>query len=662
MRRAIETARRALAGSHGEAAQEKFERIFQASLDAVAINSYPDGRYLDVNAEFLRISGYERCEIVGRTPLEVGLWQDREQLRRVIRELEARSEIRNFSGDFRMKGGDVVTALFSATLVTIGEQRCVLSFVRDVTEIKRAEEALRASEEKYRSLFEDSNDAVVLTAPSGEILDVNPAGVRLFGFSSKEELLRVNVATLYASAFDRRVLIHMAAERGVVKDFECQLKAKDGRRIEARITTTAIHDASGRLVGYRGITRDVTAQKRLEEQLLHSQKLEAVGRLAGGVAHDFNNLLMVVQTSAFLGAELVSPDHPAQAALRDIEAAAKRAADLTRQLLAFARRQMIAPKVLNLNHLILDLAKLLRRLIGEHIELVTLPGPGTPIVRMDPGQIEQLLVNLTVNARDAMPDGGKLIIETAVGVADPARLEEGPAGAPRAWVSLVVRDTGCGMAQDVRQHAFEPFFTTKGPGKGTGLGLATCYGIVAQAGGRISVESEPGQGTTFRILLPWLREGLEGAREAAAAAGLPRGSETVLLVEDEAKVRSLLARILRGQGYRVLEASRGDEALRLAEAEDGPIELVISDIVMPHMSGWDLVERLSTLRPELKVLYVSGYTDDVALHQGELEGGHAFLQKPFTPDILARKVRELLDGPGFVPPMPESGLSPSRIA
>jgi two-component system cell cycle sensor histidine kinase/response regulator CckA len=373
--------------------------------------------------------------------------------------------------------------------------------------------------------------------------------------------------------------------------------------------------------------------------------LESVGRLAGGVAHDFNNLLTVITGYTEFVQQQLPSDAPQQKDLLQIQAAAERAANLTHQLLAFARQQVIEPKVIQLNHLILNLDKMLRRLIGEDIELTTLTAPTLEPVLADPGQIEQILVNLAVNARDAMPDGGKLTIETAHVTLDEDYTRLHPEVLPGHYTLFSVSDTGMGIEESVQQHIFEPFFTTKKKGKGTGLGLATCYGIVKQAGGHIWLYSEPGHGTTFKIYLPCVKAAAEAAVPQPSVER-PRGSETILLVEDEPPVLKLAATVLRRQGYTVLEASNGQEALEMAGEYTGEIHLLLTDVIMPQMGGKALVALLQANHPGMKILYASGYTDDTIVHHGILKAGVAFLQKPFTPSSLAHKVRMTLDGDG----------------
>ena len=383
---------------------------------------------------------------------------------------------------------------------------------------------------------------------------------------------------------------------------------------------------------------------RLEEQFRQSQKMEAVGRLAGGVAHDFNNLLTVI--TGYSDLLLASGDlkEAHRTALQEIRRSAERGGQLTHQLLAFSRRQPLEPRTIHANELIIQMEKMLRRLIGEDVELVTIPAASLDTVEVDASRLEQVVMNLVVNARDAMPDGGKLTIETGTVQLSESFSARQLGVKPGQHVTISIVDTGAGMDEDTQSHLFEPFFTTKERGRGTGLGLATAYGIIRQSGGAIGIISELGKGTTARIYLPLAAAGKsEAEAKGAEASGPLTGAETILLVEDEARVRKLILDVLSSRGYRVLEATRGEEAIRLSNELKEPIELAVVDVVMPEMSGPDLVRQIERLRPEIRVLYISGYTDEAILHHGIQASGAAFLQKPFVPDALARKVREVLD-------------------
>jgi PAS domain S-box-containing protein len=401
--------------------------------------------------------------------------------------------------------------------------------------------------------------------------------------------------------------------------------------------------AEGRVVRLYGGVQDITERKRLEEQLRQAQKMEAVGQLAAGVAHDFNNLLTIIAGYS----EILLPGLPAADPRREmvsqIRQAGERAALLTRQLLAFSRQTVLEPKIIDLNVVVCDNEKLLLRLIGEDVQLTAVLDPTLAPVKVDPGQVGQVIMNLAVNARDAMPTGGKLTIETGNVVLDEGSAAMDPEARPGRYALLAVTDTGTGMTPEIRAHIFEPFFTTKGPGKGTGLGLATVYGIVKQSGGFIVVYSELGRGTTFKLYFPFAEGRISTGRSFPGIKPIAQGSETILLVEDEDAVRSMVRLMLEEAGYSVLEASRGSEALRLASEHPGPVHLLITDVVMPEMGGRELVERLAGLRREIKVLYLSGYTHDAVVRHGVLQAEVAFLQKPFTMAALANKVREVLD-------------------
>jgi len=526
-----------------------------------------------------------------------------------------------------------------------GTVRFFSTVARDISECKLAEEALRESEERYRRLVESSTEVVAVQS-HGRIVYVNPAGARLLGAATPDaligrDLLRFLAATERAGARARADRLQRGA--AAVEQYEAHLHSIDGRSIEAEVTAIASTYRAEPAVQY--IIRDVTERHHLEEQFRQAQKMEAIGRLAGGIAHDFNNLLTAIKGHA----ELILDDDTLPAHRREdlaeIREAAERAANLTRQLLAFSRKQVLKPEILDLNAVTRSMRTMLERLIGEDVHFVGRLAPDLGPVRADPGQLEQVLMNLIVNARDAMPGGGTLLIETAnveVSAEDAAR----HTGAePGSYVLLAVSDTGVGMSRDVQEKIFEPFFTTKEPGKGTGLGLATVYGIVKQSGGLVEVESEPGQGTTFRVYLPRVDAPAPPHPGPAPVPASPAGLETILLVEDEAAVRSFVRKVLRRKGYNVLEAASRPEALRLSRAYRAPIHLLLTDVVMPEMGGREIADRLTAERPGMRVLFTSGYTEDAVVDRGVLIPGIRFLGKPFTPQDLTRKVREVLDAP-----------------
>jgi PAS domain S-box-containing protein len=541
--------------------------------------------------------------------------------------------------------GVIAVQTYSAGIRYGEKERQILEFVSSqialVIERKRAEQQLADSEAKYRHLFEANPEPMwVHEADSFRILAVNQAAVASYGFSATE-YMAMTVLELHPPAERSAVegLLRRPGEMAAVRSVLHHQK-KDGTAIEVELLAHAI-EFTGRPATLL-LARDVTGQRRLEAQLRQAQKMEAVGQLAGGIAHDFNNLLTAILGSAQLGLREVEPSHPVREDLEEIRRAGLRAADLTRQLLAYSRRQVVAPKVFDLTEAVRSLESMLRRLIREDIELELRLSPIPLAVRCDPGQIEQIVLNLVVNARDALPQGGRISVRAEPAVLDAQQPANSPPAPPGRYVQLAVADTGTGLSAEARAHLFEPFFTTKELGKGTGLGLATVYGIVKQNGGFIYADSEPGRGTTMRVYLPPAPAPLPAEPTLAPAPAPGKGSETVLLVEDEPAVRQFARRALQASGYTVLVAPDGAEALALADRQAGPIHLLMTDVVMPGITGPELARRLVAKRPALRVLYCSGYTDDASVLEGIREAGTAFLQKPFAPEDLARKLREVL--------------------
>jgi PAS domain S-box-containing protein len=529
---------------------------------------------------------------------------------------------------------------------------------RDITDRKWSEQALQASERRYRDLFEGVPVGLYRTTPDGRILDANSALVEMLGHSDKASLLAASVPDGYVNLEDRCRWQTSMEQEGTVRGFEVQVRRHDGTAIWVRESAHTLRGQDGRVLYYEGSLEDISERKRaklerehLQQRLVQAQKMEAVGQLAGGIAHDFNNVLTAIQGYGNMLLDGLASDDPndwpagrtIRADLGEILKSADRAASLTRQLLAFSRKQVLHPRVLNLNDLLQGMEDMLRRLIGEDIDLTTVLAPDLDYVRADPGQIEQVIMNLSVNARDAMPRGGKLTFETANVELDAAYARTHPDVKPGQYALLAVSDSGTGMSDEVKAHIFEPFFTTKEQGQGTGLGLATVYGIVEQSGGQIEVYSEVGVGTTFKVYLPVTEAETRLAESAKAAEDTPSGTETVLLVEDEQSVRDLISRALGRCGYTLLVAGHPQEAMALSAEHAGVVHLLITDVVMPEMGGRELAERLVSLRPEMKVLYISGYTDDAIVRHGMLESGVAYLGKPFAPSRLAHKVREVLD-------------------
>jgi PAS domain S-box-containing protein len=515
-----------------------------------------------------------------------------------------------------------------------------------VVERERAREALRRREEHFRSLIENASDIITILDHDGRIRYESPSVMRLLGYQP-EELIGQNIFEfVHGDDLPKVVPAFTEAFRSsdTTRSVEFHFRHKDESWCVLEAICKALIDDSG-VAGIVINSRDISERRQLEDQLRQSQKMEAVGRLAGGVAHDFNNLLTAISGYSELLLRRLRQGDPLRHNAEEINKAGNRAASLTSQLLAFSRKQVLQPKVLDLNIVVADMDKMLRRLIGENIELVTILEPQLWSIKADPGQLQQVILNLAVNARDAVPEVGRLTIETSNVELDDENARWHVGVKPGRYVMLAVNDTGVGMDAQTRERVFEPFFTTKEVGKGTGLGLSTVYGIVKQSGGYIWVYSAPEKGTTFKIYLPCIEALADAPTQSGAPSEMPQGMETVLLVEDEPLVRSLAARVLREQGYTVVEASNGEEALRVAhEYAANEIHLLLTDVVMPRMSGREVAEHLVKVRPRMQVLYTSGYTEDSIVHHGVMDDGVAFLQKPFKPDALARKVREVLDG------------------
>ncbi|MDQ6770640.1 MAG: PAS domain S-box protein [Gemmatimonadota bacterium] len=518
----------------------------------------------------------------------------------------------------------------------------IIGAMTDVTERTRSEAAIRFQAQLLNAV----QQAVVATDPDGIVIFWNKFAENLYGWAA-EEAVGKTIQELTPSPFLREhgAEIDVRGAAGESWTGEFLVQGKTGKPFPALLTMSPVLDERGRVLGFVRVSIDLTERRNLEEQFRQSQKMDAVGRLAGGIAHDFNNLLTVIRLNTEIILEGFDPTDPRSDDVKQIKSAAERASSLTRQLLAFSRKQILQPRVLDMNSVVGTVEPMLRRLIGEDISITSQCSARGYLVA-DPGQLEQVLVNLVVNARDAMPQGGRINIETRnVELDDNYTSEHAPVVSGR-YVMLAVGDTGVGMNRDTREHAFDPFFTTKEAGKGTGLGLATVYGIVKQSGGYVWIYSEPGHGTTLKLYFPEVSAAAAfgGAGEPSIAAKTPnRGSETILLVEDEEAVRGLASRILERQGYRVIPAQHGREAMEIASREMGQIDLVLTDIVMPGMNGRGLVERLSGIRPTIKSLYMSGYTDDDIIRRGFIEPSKSFLQKPFTSEALLQTVRKVLD-------------------
>jgi two-component system cell cycle sensor histidine kinase/response regulator CckA len=514
------------------------------------------------------------------------------------------------------------------------------------SESKQAEEALQKSEAKFRTIFERVAVGIGLVDAKGRLMESNPALQEILGYRKKELQNRVFTEFTHPDDLPADTNLYKELLEGKRDHHQTEKRfiRKDGEVIWSLQNVSLVRASGGEPLFTIFMVEDITERKRLENHFLQSQKMETVGRLAGGIAHDFNNILTVIKGYTQLLLSELNEDHPLRENLKEIKKSTERAEDLTRQLLAFSRRQVMEMKVIDLNHLIKNLEKMLCRVIGEDIELTTFLTDDLGRVKTDPAQIEQVILNLAVNARDAMPSGGKLTLETNNVELDKDYARTHISVAPGHYVMLSVSDTGCGMTPEVKDRIFEPFFTTKVKGKGTGLGLSTVYGIVKQSGGNIWVYSEPDKGTAFKIYLPRVEEEIDVLSSQEEVLDLPKGNETVLLVEDDISVRDLAARFLLGQGYKVLEATNGNEAIQIAQEHlKEKIHLLLTDMVMPQMGGKELVGRFKSLHPGIKVLFISGYTDTTITHHGLSEPNTALLQKPFSLTSLAKKVREVLD-------------------
>jgi two-component system cell cycle sensor histidine kinase/response regulator CckA len=629
---------------------EKKYRLFLSESPDPTFFLTSKGQYSYVNRAFADGVGKPAEEIIGKTLWDVFPKDEADNrfasLSQVFRTVESKViEVRVPRADGDRYYVTTITPLKDAK----GEMLSAICSSKDITDRKRTEEKLRESEEKHRRIIEVLSDAILLRA-NDIIIYANSAALKLFRVNHPEELIGKRYLDLIHP--DDRAISAERVKEIIEEDRPASLREHRIMALDGQIMQV---ESSGAPFKYRGETqvfgvyRDITERKRAEEekaklqdQLLQSQKMESIGRLAGGVAHDFNNMLGVILGHTEMAMEQVDPAQPLHADLTEIRKAAERSSNLTRQLLAFARKQTVSPRVLDLNETVAGMLNMLQRLIGEDIQLAWLPGVNLWPIKMDPSQIDQILANLSVNARDAIAGVGKVTIETENIGFDKAYCADHAGFVPGEYVLLAVSDGGCGMDQEILDKLFEPFFTTKETGKGTGLGLATVYGIVKQNNGFIAVYSEPDRGTTFKIYLPRYRGKAEQAQTEGLQGPVMRGRETVLVVEDEPALLNLNKSMLEKLGYRVMTAGTPGEAIRLAEEHAGEIHLLLTDVVMPEMNGRDLAKKMLSLYPNLKRLFMSGYTADVIAHHGVLDEGVHFIQKPFSRNDLAAKVREAL--------------------
>jgi PAS domain S-box-containing protein len=644
------------------ASEAHYEILFDSNPHPMWVYDIETLRFLAVNDTATVLYGYSREEFLSMTIVDIRPPGERDRLLSTV--YSVRSRVRRVGvWPHRRKDGSILQAEITTHDLLFAGRRARLVLSMDVTERQRAEEELREAERRYRGLFENAVEGIFQTTPEGRFLTVNPSFARMLGYASPEAVLSAVQdvgGQLWIHPERRREYQRLLKEQGVVRRFEAELRRRDGSILWVSENSRAVYDPTGAVERYEGTVEDITERKRIESdlerieaQLRQSQKMEAIGSLAGGVAHDFNNLLTSILGYTKVALDRLPDAHPVRGDLSEIRKAGERAASLTRQLLAFSRRQILEMRVVDLVTIVDGMENMLRRLIGEDIEFLLAKPAGPLFVKVDRGQIEQVLLNLAVNARDAMPEGGQLTIEMKHVELDGSYVLAHPHVKPGPFVVLAVSDTGTGMDTDTQSRIFEPFFTTKEPGKGTGLGLSTVYGIVKQSEGSIEVYSEPGRGTTFKVYLPHLEAEPDEEAERSEPVSA-RGTETVLLVEDEEAVLKLARLALESHGYAVLPAANASEAILAAERHEGPIHVLVTDVVLPGRSGPELVQGLLASRPGLRVLFMSGYTDDAIVRHGVLEPGVAFLQKPFSLGALARKVRKILDAP---PPLPRSTAS-----
>lgn len=614
--------------------------IVACSDDAI-IGKTLDGIITCWNAGAERMYGYSAAEAIGKSIGMLVPAERPDELPELLLRLTAGETVDHFETIRVRKTGERFDVEISLSPIRDATEKIVGASViaRDISQRKRRDSDLS----RLSAAVEGSYDAIVSLTPAGTILTWNRGAERMFGYSAPEAIGR---PILFLSRPDGRVesvkLLERIQRNKTVKHLETVRVKKDGTHVHVALILSPIEDGEGKVVGVSSVARDVTENKRMEEMLLQAQKMEAVGRLAGGIAHDFNNLLGVILGYTELLLEPANLDSAQRRDIEEIQKAGHRASLLTRQLLAFSRKQVLQPKVLDLNNVVGDTKNLLQRLIGEDIELTVALDPQLGHVKVDPGQIEQIILNLAVNARDAMPAGGKLVLETANIELDAAYAAQHPSTRPGLHAMLAVTDNGCGMDAKTKSRIFEPFFTTKDFGKGTGLGLSTVYGIVKQSGGSIWVYSEVGIGTTFKVYIPCVDQAVEAQPSIAAVEPTNRGQHTILVVEDDAALLEITKRSLEEVGYTVFASHSPAHAIEMLAQCDDTIHLMITDVIMPGMSGTKLAAYLAAMRPSMKVLYVSGYTDDTIVQHGVLEPGLEFLQKPFSPKTLAAKVDDLL--------------------
>ena len=627
--------------------EEIFRLIGENVADLIAVVDMEGNRIYN-SPSYQKVLGYTLEELKASPSLNQVHPDDRERIKQASQ--HARHTGAGSTLEYRLlcKNGDARTFESTSSVICnakgVPEKLVVVN--RDITDRKHAEESLRKSEASFRSIVEDAPYGIYRSSADGRLLRVNPALVRMLGYPSASELLQVDLsAQIFSHPGEAQQLKEVLSVEEECKDVEVEWKRHDGAPMVVRCSGRCVRGETSQPEFFEVFAEDVTERRVLERQLRTAQKMEAIGRLSGGIAHDFNNLLGVIIGFGDVLRKKLGQDSPFLEHADEIVKAARRAATLTRQLLAFSRQQVLTPRVLSLNTLVTDMDKMLPRLLGEDISVSVKLDPELGQVKADPGQIEQVIMNLAVNARDAMPQGGSLNVATANVELDLAFTRKHPGSRVGHYVMLSVEDTGTGMDPETQAHIFEPFFTTKEPGKGTGLGLATVYGIVKQSGGYILVESAPGQGATFKFYLPRIYDAPAASAEAPAVTAKLSGTETVLLAEDSDPLRKLAETFLASHGFSVLVAENGERALAVAREHGRRIDLLLTDVVMPGMNGRVLAEHLSARQPGIKILYMSGYSDSFIAGHRVLEPGTHLIHKPFEEDALIRKVRAVLDAP-----------------
>ena len=632
--------------SSGETPQEgemRYRDLIE-TLPQVVFETDAEGNLVYVNRHAYKLFGYSEEDLAaGLNIFYFLIPEDRARGEEDVRKVLAGEKACNSEYRLLRKDGSVFHAVvYSRPIDGHSGPIGMRGILVDITERKHMEEELR----KLSHAIEQSPVSVVITDTNGLIEYVNPKFSELTGYSFSE-VKGKNPRILKSGEMPPQTYQQLWDTIISGREWKGQLhnRKKNGELYWERVAISPITDSSGKITHFVAIKEDITERKRLEQQLFQAQKMEAVGRLAGGVAHDFNNLLTVILGCSDMLLKVLDEHNPIRTEVEQIREAGRRAANLTSQLLSFSRKQIRAPRVLDINAVVTQNERMLGRLIGEDVEVILRLSPDVGRVYADPVQLDQVIMNLAVNARDAMQSGGRLVLETADAALDENYAREHISVKPGRYAMLAISDTGSGMSAEVQAHLFEPFFTTKEHGRGTGLGLSTVYGIVKQNDGYIWVYSEPSRGTTFKIYLPVVADARATSPDHRDTASESPCDETILVVEDDPYVRSIATKILRGRGYSVLESQNSAEAATLSRNHRGPIHLLLTDIVMPGESGKELARRLATSRPEMKVLYTSGYTNEAIVRHGMLEPGIAFLQKPFTPDLLCRKAREALEKP-----------------